>query len=86
MPSCPPVILPTCPPAHLPACLQVVVVLSDHEFFGEQSVVSDALCTASVRAASYCDMAILLREHFQQAHLSPVCRNARTLERLLLVY
>ena len=53
--------------AHVLKGGQVVVVLSDHEFFGEQSIITDVLCTASVRAVTYCDMAILMREHFQQA-------------------
>ena len=52
--------------AHVLKGGQVVVVLSDHEFFGEQSIITDVLCTASVRAITYCDMAILMREHFQQ--------------------
>ena len=30
-------------------------------------IITDTLCTASVRAVTYCDMAILMQEHFQQA-------------------
>jgi len=52
--------------AHVVRAGQVVVVLSDHEFFGEQSIITETLCTASVRAVTYCDMAILMQEHFQQ--------------------
>ena len=39
--------------AHVLKGGQVVVVLSDHEFFGEQSIITDVLCTASVRAITY---------------------------------
>ena len=96
--------------AHVVRAGQVVVVLSDHEFFGEQSItitdtvhpnpnpstsqpqpqsppqpcpgeqsiITDTLCTASVRAVTYCDMAILMQEHFQQARLLYQCAGTRT--------
>ena len=46
---------------------QQVAVLSDHQFFGEQSIITEAVTNATVRAITYCDMSILMREKFQQA-------------------
>eukprot|EP00908_Phaeocystis_cordata_P000765 Transcript_10847.p1 GENE.Transcript_10847~~Transcript_10847.p1 ORF type:complete len:668 (-),score=257.90 Transcript_10847:1154-3157(-) len=45
---------------------QQVAILVDHQFFGEQSILTESLTNASVRAVTYCDMSILLRDQFQQ--------------------
>ena len=63
-----------------------VAILVDNDFFGEKSIITDDVTGASVRAVTYCDMSVLLREQFKQArqpkHLHrmsradtiPICR------------
>ena len=63
-----------------------LATLSNNDFFGEKSIITDDVTGASVRAVTYCDMSVLLREQFKQArqpkHLHrmsradtiPICR------------
>ena len=44
-----------------------VAILVDNDFFGEKSIITDDVTGASVRAVTYCDMSVLLREQFKQA-------------------